>query len=142
MGENITQSILSPSVVWEGRPSQLINFWIFVLLFWTVIFPLLAWLKIRFTKYELKSDRFFESSGILFQTTDQVELIRVRDYQVTKTLTQRIFSIGNITLITRDEKNKIITLKWVKNPDDLIEIIRGTVESSKKGSRYFEGETH
>ena len=107
-----------------------------------MIFPLLAWLKIRFTKYELKSDRFFESSGILFQTTDQVELIRVRDYQVTKTLIQRIFSIGNITLITRDEKNKIITLKWVKNPDDLIEIIRGTVESSKKGSRYFEGETH
>ena len=103
---------------------------------------MLAWLKIRFTKYELKYDRFFESSGILFQITAQVELIRVRDYQVTKTLIQRIFCLGNITLITRDETNKIITLKWVKNPDDLIEIIRDTVESSKTATRYFEGETH
>ena len=132
---------MSSTVVWEGRPSQLINFWTFVLFFWTVIFPLSAWLKIRFTKYELKSDRFFESSGILFQKIDQLELIRVRDYQVTKTLIQRIFGKGNVTLITKDETNPVVTLKWVKDPDDLNELIRNTVESSKKTKGFFEGET-
>ena len=140
MSDSEIQKSKLSDVIWSGRPSQLENFWTFVLLFWTIIFPLIAWLKTRFTTYELKSDRFFDRSGILFQKINQMELIRIRDYAVTRTLIQRIFGKGNLVIISKDETDSVFVLKWISDPENVSEIIRNTSEKSKKSKGFFEGE--
>ena len=139
MSDSVIQKFKS-DIIWSGRPSQLENFWTFVLLFWTIIFPLIAWLKTRFTTYELKSDRFFDRSGILFQKINQMELIRIRDYAVTRTLVQRIFGKGNLIIISKDETDSVFVLKWISDPENVNEIIRNASEKSKKSKGFFEGE--
>ena len=140
MSDSEMQKSKASDIIWSGRPSQLENFWTFVLLFWTIIFPLIAWLKTRFTTYELKSDRFFDRSGILFQKINQMELIRIRDYAVTRTLIQRIFGKGNLVIISKDETDSVFVLKWITDPENVNEIIRNASEKSKKSKGFFEGE--
>lgn len=129
-------------VIWRQRPSQLSNFWTFVLFFWTVIIPLIVFMKNRFTIYELTNDRFFDQTGVLFQRTNQLELIRIRDYEVTRSLIQRIFGKGNLTLITRDESTPVVVLRWISDPEEAAEIIRDASEKSKSGRGFREAEVY
>lgn len=126
--------------LWIGRPSQLSNFWVFVLFFWTLIIPLWVFITTRFTVYELTEDRFFDRKGVLLQKTNQLELIRIRDYEVSRTLLQRIFGKGNLKLITRDETSPVILLSWISNAEDVAETIRNASEAAKtrKGFREVE----
>ena len=41
------------SLIWEARPSQLINLPSFILWSWTIIIPLIQYIKTRFTIYQL-----------------------------------------------------------------------------------------
>ena len=88
------------NLVWKGRPSQLTNILVYLFLFWTIVIPLYRYLKTRFTIFELTSDRFRTKIGILSQKVDELELYRVRDYEVFKPFLLRLFGLGNLTLIT------------------------------------------
>jgi uncharacterized membrane protein YdbT with pleckstrin-like domain len=70
--------------IWSGRPSQLVNFYTYLLLFWTIIFPIVAYLKTRFTIYELTQTRLRLKTGIFSQKIEDTELYRVRDYSIDK----------------------------------------------------------
>lgn len=129
-------------IIWQARPSQLANFWIFLLFFWTIILPLIVFLKTRFTVYEITQDRFFNRYGVLFQRTSQMELIRIRDYEVTRSLIQRIFGKGNLMLVTRDETTPVVILKWINDPEGAAEIIRDASEKSKSSRGFREAEVY
>ena len=129
-------------IIWQARPSQLANLWTFLLFFWTIILPLIVFLKTRFTVYELTQDRFFNRYGVLFQRTSQMELIRIRDYEVTRSLIQRIFGKGNLMLVTRDETTPVFILKWINDPEGAAEIIRDASEKSKSSRGFREAEVY
>ena len=113
-----------------------------MLFFWTIILPLIVFLKTRFTVYELTQDRFFNRYGVLFQRTSQMELIRIRDYEVTRSLIQRIFGKGNLMLVTRDETTPVFILKWINDPEGAAEIIRDASEKSKSSRGFREAEVY
>lgn len=129
-------------IIWQARPSQLLNFWTYVLFFWTIVIPFIVFLKTRFTKYELTHDRFFARSGVLFQRTEQMELIRIRDYEVTRSLVQRIFGKGNLTLVTRDATTPVIVLSWINDPEEAAEVFRDASEQSKSDRGFREAEVY
>lgn len=135
-------SMATRNTLWQATPSQLSNIGVFVFLCWTIIIPLLAFINTRFTVYELTEDRFFDRSGVLFQRTNQMELIRIRDYEVTRSLIQRLFNKGNLTLITRDPTTPVIVLKWIDGPDEVAEIIRDASEKSKNLRGFREAEVY
>ena len=83
-------------LIWVGRPSQLINIFVYLFLFWTIIIPLYSYLKTRFTIFELSKDRLKLKKGILSQQIDETELYRIRDYEVSKPFILRIFGLGNL----------------------------------------------
>ena len=119
-------------IVWHGGPSQLTNIKTYILLFWTVILPLIAYLRTRFTIYELTEERFREKTGILSQTIEELELYRVRDYTVEKPFIMRLFGLGNLTLITSDKTNPKIYLYAIKNVENVRDLFRKNVETSRK----------
>jgi|TARA_B110000196_G_C20749172_1_gene476809 uncharacterized membrane protein YdbT with pleckstrin-like domain len=119
-------------IVWNGGPSQLTNITIYILFFWTIIIPLITYLRTRFTIYELTEQRFREKTGILSQKIEELELYRVRDYTVEKPFIMRLFGLGNLTLITSDKTNPKINLYAIRNVENVRDIFRKNVEITRK----------
>ena len=120
--------------IWIGRPSQLINLFTYLLLFWTIIFPLIAYLKTRFTIYELTRTRLRLKTGIFSQQIEDTELYRVRDYSIDKPFWFRIFGLGHIKILTSDKSNPEINLYAVSKIENTAELIRNNVEIARKKS--------
>jgi uncharacterized membrane protein YdbT with pleckstrin-like domain len=136
------------TLLWRGTPSQLVNLpWyvLWVLLFWLVIplFILLwQWLVIRTTVYELTSERLKLRRGVLNKHLDEVELYRVRDYQLEQPFLLRLFGLGNILLRTSDRSHPSVRLRAIRDGERLYERIRSAVEQcrSRKGVRELDVE--
>jgi uncharacterized membrane protein YdbT with pleckstrin-like domain len=134
--------------LWSGTPSQLINlplYVVWVLLFWLVIplfIMLWQWLVVRSTIYELTTERLKLRRGVLNKHMDEVELYRVRDYKLEQPLFLRLFGLGNITLRTSDRSHPVLSLRAIRNGEQLYEQIRNAVEQSraKKGVRELDVE--
>ena len=133
---------LEEKQLYIGRPSQILNILSFILWSWTLIVPIIIYLKTRFTVYELTDERIKLKTGILSQEIDECELYRIRDYKIVKPFFQRIFGLGNIELITSDRSNLRINLNGIKDPENLYNIIRDNVEKvrRKTGTREIDGE--
>lgn len=134
--------------VWFGTPSQVLNLGTFIvcgLLFFLVI-PLFValwrWLEVKYTKYELTTQRLRTRYGVLNRKTDELELYRVRDYQLVEPFFLRLFSLGNVVLRTSDRSNPVVTIKAVKNGEELREKLRQYVEECRthKGVRELDVE--
>ena len=134
---NDEDSILE-EIVWKDRPSQLINFIWYITLFWTIIIPLIKYLKTRFTIFELTTERVRTKYGVLSQTIDEVELYRVRDYQIKKPFLLRIFGLGHVFLITSDKTHSMIHLKAIRNVEGVTNLIRKNVEITRKRTKTRE----
>ena len=106
----------------------------YLLLFWTIIFPLIAYLKTRFTIYELTKTRLRLKTGIFSQQIEDTELYRVRDYSIDKPFWFRIFGLGHIKVLTSDKSNPEITLYAVSKIENTAELIRQNVEVARKKS--------
>tara|TARA_B100000927_G_C16309960_1_gene406983 strand:+ start:140 stop:547 length:408 start_codon:yes stop_codon:yes gene_type:complete len=119
-------------ILWKSNPSQLTNILTYIFLFWTIIFPLIAYLKTRFTIYEMTNSRFIEKTGILSQKIQEVELYRVRDYSIDKPFLLRLFGLGNLTLITSDKTSPRVYVKAINNVEDVRNTIRSHVESARE----------
>ena len=119
-------------IVWNGSPSQLTNIKTYILFFWTIILPLIVYLRTRFTIYELTEERFREKTGILSQKIEELELYRVRDYTVEKPFIMRLFGLGNLILITSDKTNPKIYLYAIRNVESVRDLFRKNVEATRK----------
>ena len=119
-------------LLWEDRPSQISNFWIYLLFFWTIIPPIIVYLNTRFIKYELDSQRLKIKKGILSQNIEETELYRVKDYSILKPFFLRLFGLGHLVLTTSDKNNKYVRLVAIKDTEKVKDIIRNHVEKARK----------
>ena len=73
-------------------------------------------MPISFTRYALSEDRLFLSVGFLNIKDDEILLYRVRDIDTQRTLWQRIFGVGTVTVVSSDKTMPNLVLKNVKDP--------------------------
>jgi len=115
--------------------------------FWTIVVVLLltgllfvapVFLKILGHRYRITSQRLFIERGILSQTVDQTELIRVDDVRLTKTLTDRLFGLGTVVILSTDASDRDVTIEGVSNPDEVAEAIRMHMRTMRKKSLFVE----
>lgn len=92
-------------------------------------------MPLSFTRYRLSEDRLFCETGFLNIKSDEVLLYRVRDLQLTLRLTQRIFGVGTVCVISSDKSMPHLDLKNVKNPRAVKELIHKNVEAAKDKRR-------
>ena len=92
------------------------------------------------TVYEVTSQRIRVIRGLLGNTIDEVELVRVRDTRVKQHLGERMLDVGDITIMSTDPSNPELVLNNVKNPMEVRELIRNAVikEKDRRGLRYRE----
>jgi uncharacterized membrane protein YdbT with pleckstrin-like domain len=146
------------TTIWEGSPSQLLNFGVFLLcgliagaliggalafgsaltppvpmiLAGAAVLPLLyafvRWLQIKCHRYQLTSERLRLRTGVLSRKTDEVELYRVKDYVLVEPLVLRLFGLSNISLTTSDDANPQVLLRAVPEGSNLRDQLRKHVE--------------
>ena len=97
-------------------------------------------LPLSFTRYAMSEDRLFVSVGFLNIRDDEILLYRVRDIDTTRTLWQRIFGVGTVTVISADKTMPSLVLKNVKDPIFVKELIHKQVEEMKLRRRVRVGE--
>lgn len=97
-------------------------------------------MPLSFTRYAISDDRLFLSVGFLSIKDEEVLLYRVRDIQTKRTLWQRIFGMGTVTVVSADKTMPTLVLKNVKNPLDVKELLHKQVEEMKIQRRVRVGE--
>ena len=97
-------------------------------------------MPLSFTRYCLSDDRLFLSEGLLTIRDDEVLLYRVRDIDTRRSLWQRLFGVGTVTVISSDKTMPSLVLKNVKDPLFVKELIHKQVEETKIKRRVRFGE--
>ena len=97
-------------------------------------------LPISFTRYALSEDRLFISVGFLNIKDDEILLYRVRDIDTSRSLWQRIFGVGTVTVMSSDKTMPTLVLKNIKDPVFVKELIHKQVEETKIKRRVRFGE--
>ena len=97
-------------------------------------------MPLSFTRYQLSDDRLFVSEGFLNIKDDEVLLYRVRDIDTSRTLWQRLFGVGTVTVVSSDKTMPTLELKNIKDPIFVKELIHKQVEEMKIRRRVRFGE--
>ena len=97
-------------------------------------------MPLSFTRYGLSEDRLFLSVGFLNIRDEEVLLYRVRDINTSRSLWQRIFGVGTVTVMSSDKSMPVLTLQNVKDPVGVKEMLHTQVEEMKLRRRVRVGE--
>ena len=97
-------------------------------------------LPLSFTRYAVSEDRLFTSIGFLSIKDEEMLLYRVRDLSVSRTLGQRLFGVGSVTITSSDKSQPTLVLQNLKDPVSVKELIHTQVEEMKIRLRVRIGE--
>ncbi len=92
-------------------------------------------MPLSFTRYALSEDRLFMSQGFLNLKDEEVLLYRVRDVTTSRSLWQRMFGVGTVTVMSSDKTQPTLVLKNVKDPMAFKELLHKQVEIMKDKRR-------
>ena len=97
-------------------------------------------MPLSFTRYAMSEDRLFLSVGFLNIKDEEILLYRVRDISSTRSLGQRLFGVGTITVASSDKTMPTLVLKNIKNSLEVKELLHTQVEEIKMRRRVRIGE--
>ena len=97
-------------------------------------------LPLSFTRYSLSDDRLFTSVGFLNIKDDEILLYRVRDIDTSRSLWQRLFGVGTVTVMSSDKTMPNLVMKNIKDPVFVKELLHSQVEEAKLKRRVRVGE--
>ena len=88
-------------------------------------------LPLSFTRYAISEDRLFMSQGFLSIQDEEILLYRIRDISMSRSLGQRIFGVGSITVSSSDQSQPTLLIKNIKKPVAVKELLHNQVEENK-----------
>lgn len=88
-------------------------------------------MPLSFTRYYIKNNRLYTSTGFISVKEDEVLLYRILDFKLEISLWNKIFRVGTITLFTKDESTEEINLIRIRNPRKTRDMISNLVEESR-----------
>ena len=97
-------------------------------------------LPLSFTRYAISDDRLYPSVGFLNIKDEEILLYRIRDISCSRSLGQRIFGVGSVTVSSSDKTMPTLVLKNIKNPLEVKELLHTQVEEMKIRRRVRVGE--
>ena len=97
-------------------------------------------MPLSFTRYAMSEDRLFVSVGFLNIKDDEILLYRVRDITTSRSLWQRLFGVGSVTVVSSDKTQPTLVLKNIKTPLVIKELLHQQVEEMKLKRRVRVGE--
>jgi uncharacterized membrane protein YdbT with pleckstrin-like domain len=100
-----------------------------------VFLLLLKVVQLKMTHYEVTADRIEFSRGILDRKVDNLDMFRVIDLKMRRTLLDCIVGVGTVGLITTDKTDPEFNFEKIHSPRRLYDIIKkASLEADKRGS--------
>lgn len=97
-------------------------------------------MPLSFTRYAISDDRLFLSVGFFSIKDEEVLLYRVRDISSSRSLWQRLFGVGTVTVSSSDKSMPTLVMKNIKRPIAIKELLHQQVEDAKLRRRVRIGE--
>jgi hypothetical protein len=111
------------TLLWEGAPHGLLN-------------PI----ESHAIRWILTTERLQIVCGMLSRSTEEIELMRVRDVSYEQSLTQRALGIGNIHVIGTDATTPMVVMHDIEDPEQVKELLRQAVLDQRRRQRVREVE--
>jgi membrane protein YdbS with pleckstrin-like domain len=97
-----------------------------------------VFLRIIGHRYRLTTQRLFIERGILSQTVDQTELIRVDDVRLYKSFLDRVFGLGSVAILSTDATDKEVVIEGIVESEKVGEAIRTRMRTMRRKSLFVE----
>jgi len=92
-------------------------------------------INLKMIHYEVTPDRIEWSRGILDRRVDNIDMFRVIDLSMRRSLLDCVFGIGTVALITTDKTDPTFTFEKIKNSRSLYDIIKkASLDADRKNS--------
>ena len=88
-------------------------------------------MPITFTKYEVTANRLITHRGLLRTETDELLLYRIMDIKMSRTLGQKLFGVGTVTIYCADQSSGTLALQNIKKPDAVRRFLSKIVEEER-----------
>ena len=90
-----------------------------------------AW-KVRMTHYEVSPDRIEYGEGILDRRVDNLDMFRVVDIKLRRTVIDLLVGVGTVTLTTTDKSHPTFEFKKIKNSRELYDLVKKAALSADR----------
>jgi len=98
-----------------------------------VLVLVMKMVRLKMTRYEVSPDRIEWSRGILDRRVDNLDMFRVIDLKMRRSVIDCIFRIGTVGLITTDKTDPKFEFEKVRRPRELYDIIkRASLEADRR----------
>lgn len=89
--------------------------------------------QLKSIHYEVSTDRIEFARGIFSRQIDNLDMFRVVDLKLHRSLLDCLVGVGTVTLFTKDESDPVFEFEKVTRPKDLYDIIkRASLEADRK----------
>lgn len=93
-----------------------------------------------FTKYSITPKKLIIESGFFTSSENEILMYRITDVSYTRTLFQKMFGLGTLTIYSHDKTNPSLTIKNIKNSRDFKEKLSEIVEKDRQRMRMRQTE--
>jgi hypothetical protein len=91
--------------------------------------------KLKTTSYVVSADRIEWNRGILDRKVDNLDMFRVIDLKLRRSLLDCIVGIGTVTVITTDKTDPEFTFEKIRNPRKLYDVIKkASLDADRRGN--------
>ena len=101
---------------------------------------LLFGLPFTFTKYTLTNRKILINSGFFTSREDEILLYRVLDMTLSRTLLQKLFGLGTVTVEAQDKFQPTLVVKNIRNSQQFKDNLSYLVEEEKLRLRMRRGD--
>ncbi len=92
-------------------------------------------LPLSFTKYSVTEEKLIIKTGFFSTKEEEVRLYRILDVTLNRKLSEKIFKLGTIHIVSSDKSTPDFDIKRVKNSREVKEIISDLVEAARRKNR-------
>ena len=134
LGPIVTASVVSVGILIGGL------FFPLVLVAWVLPAGYLIWkyLVVRCGVFELTNERIRITSGVINQSSDEIELYRVKDSRTIRPWWMRLTGLASIVLETSDRSTPVLVIPAIRNGMEIRELLRQQVELQRDRKRVRE----
>ena len=97
-----------------------------------ILLPFIPGILTKRVRYRITNYRIDFERGLLSKNIDTMELWHIEDLHFHQSLLDRIFSVGTITVLSKDETMPQLMLRGVPNPRPIYEMLKQRVIAVKR----------
>lgn len=87
-------------------------------------------LPLSFTTYEISEEYLTIREGLFNLKESQTKLFKITDINLRMNLIDRLFGQGSLELFTTENNDPVVTLKNIKNPRDVRDLLNRCIQTS------------